>query len=349
MKQVTIYFTQLDALRAISVILVMLYHWLPSVPFFHEHQIGPYGVSIFFVLSGFLITRGLLIDKYQLTAGKTTLSNRYKNFIVKRSLRIFPIYCLFLAVLYGLNFETIRAEIPWHALYASNILYFINGEFSNGLAHLWSLAVEEQFYLFWPFFILFIPKNYLKYGLIFIIVLGAIFFYFLANYPNGTLLMPARIDAFGWGGLLAYIMSLKSNWIVKLNKLKSPIILFSILFISIEFGLLHQLDWLKHPLFYMLVTWVIFKLCGGVKGWIGNLLNWPPVLYLGKISYGIYLYHNVMQWLLPYFMKLLHIPVPLNQGLRFILFFTVTLTVSSVSYYIIEKPILRYKNRIGHA
>ena len=349
MKQSSIYFIQLDALRAISVLMVLFYHWLPSVTFFHTHQIGPYGVSVFFVLSGFLITRGLLVDKDHVDSDKKTVANRFKNFILKRSLRIFPIYYLLLAFLFALNFETIRSEIHWHILYSSNILYFVNGAFSNGLAHLWSLAVEEQFYIIWPIILLFIPKKHLLTTLLICILLGSMNFYLLAGVPQGTLLMPARIDAFAWGGLLAYALHRQHNFLTRFFSSKWILLFSSMLFLVAELDIFSTLNPLKQPLFYLSVTCIILVLCDGVRGWAGGVLSLPPLLYLGKVSYGIYLYHNVMQWLLPYFFKLLHLPFPDKQWGKFTLLLIVTLIVSTLSYYFIEKPILRFKTRISHA
>jgi peptidoglycan/LPS O-acetylase OafA/YrhL len=343
------YITQLDALRAISVLMVLFYHWLPYVTFLHTHQIGPYGVSVFFVLSGFLITRGLLVDKDYVEADKYTVANRFKNFILKRSLRIFPIYYLLLAFLFALNFETIRSEIYWHLFYSSNILYFVNCEFSNGLAHLRSLAVEEQFYIIWPSILLLIPKKHLLTTLLICILLGSVIFFLLADVTRGTLLMPARIDAFAWGGLLAYALHRQHDILTRFFLSKWILISSSMLFLAAELDIFSILNPLKQPLFYLSVTCIIIVLCYGVKGWAGGVLSCSPLLYLGKISYGIYLYHNVMQWLLPYFFKLVHIPFPDNEWIKFSLLLIVTLIVSTVSYNFIEKPILRLKTRISHA
>ena len=108
------------------------------IEFLHTFQIGPLGVSVFFVLSGFLITRILLTNKESILDKKITLGQSLTRFYLRRSIRIFPIYYLLLAFLFLLNFETVRDEILWHVLYGGNLLYVFEGEFSNGLSHLYS-------------------------------------------------------------------------------------------------------------------------------------------------------------------------------------------------------------------
>jgi peptidoglycan/LPS O-acetylase OafA/YrhL len=156
------HFKQIDSLRAIAVTMVFLYHWLPSVVLFQDWHLGSLGVSVFFVLSGFLITKILLTEKEKIDNNKQTLANAFKLFYTRRTLRIFPIYYLLLLFLFALNFQEVRSEILWHVTYSSNVLYYLNGNFSNGLSHLWSLCVEGQFYLVWPILLFLVPFKHLK-------------------------------------------------------------------------------------------------------------------------------------------------------------------------------------------
>lgn len=342
------YFIQLDALRAIAVLMVLLYHWLPSVDFLHNYQIGPYGVSVFFVLSGFLITRILMIEKEKIAQRKTTFSLVLKAFYIKRALRIFPIFYLLVLFLFLVNFETVRMEAVWHFSYLSNVLYVVNEKYSNGVAHFWSLAVEEQFYLIWPFLILLIPKTRLLYFLLFTIILGVFSFIFLAlNVPNGTLLMPARIDAFALGGLLSYLTLTNSDWAIKLKKYNWLLLVSLFTFVVLQVQDLGRINLLSNIFFYIICLFLIGKMVLGFDGIGKRIFENSIVVYIGKISYGIYLYHNLMQWLVPYYSEQLNLPFPgpHQEFARFVIYFILTIIVSSLSYYLIEQNFNKLKTK----
>ncbi len=145
--------TQLDALRAFAAFGVMLGH-------FYGIQWSLLGVHLFFVLSGFLIT-GILLkcrdSSYTWEKGKYQL----RQFYIRRSLRIFPLYYLVILVLIFVNFNILRNSSLWYLTYTSNIYFALIGRFGSSAGHFWSLAVEEQFYLLWPCLILFLPEKYL--------------------------------------------------------------------------------------------------------------------------------------------------------------------------------------------
>jgi peptidoglycan/LPS O-acetylase OafA/YrhL len=157
------HFAQLDGLRGLAILLVMMYHFSLPYPGAHSHdaglvlqlaQAGWMGVDLFFVLSGFLIT-GILVD----TRGQ---KHNLRNFLGRRFLRIWPLYYLSLLVLLVLMpmvlpsvpaaLQSMRDKQAWFWLYGANWLFAIEGGFSRTSGgYFWSLAVEEQFYLLWPF------------------------------------------------------------------------------------------------------------------------------------------------------------------------------------------------------
>src|SRR6266545_3183390 len=132
----------LDGMRAVAVFLVIFYHfgfdWVP----------GAHGVMIFFVLSGFLITRLLLLENEKF--GRISL----KAFYLRRVLRIFPAFYCYWGILVAfllLTGKQILWPHAWSALsYLSNYYVALNGDPNNGFSHTWSLGIEEQFYLLWP-------------------------------------------------------------------------------------------------------------------------------------------------------------------------------------------------------
>src|SRR6185369_2455289 len=160
------YVKGLDTLRAFAVILVLLGHWgLPVTlgstgKFLFTGLVpnAPFGVDLFFVLSGFLITNILL-------NAANSNENRFvtmRNFIVRRTLRIFPIYYLAIFTLALIGDPFIREHLWWFLTYTSNILCFKQNSW-NSFSHTWSLSVEEQFYLMWPWLMIFVRLRYLKY------------------------------------------------------------------------------------------------------------------------------------------------------------------------------------------
>lgn len=152
------HWTVLDGVRGLAILLVMSYHFtmgmsgqsLYSRLLFKLTTVGWCGVNLFFVLSGFLIT-GILYDT-------RSASHRFRNFYMRRALRIFPLYYGTLLVLFGLlpwmnrwtdGFKGIEHAWPWLWTYSTNLLILLQGKWFP-LSHFWSLAVEEHFYLVWP-------------------------------------------------------------------------------------------------------------------------------------------------------------------------------------------------------
>ena len=157
------YIKQLDSIRAIAVILVLIWHWLPKTSILNTFRTGPFGVTIFFVLSGFLITKILLDNRNNAERLNNSKGTVLKSFYSRRILRIFPAYYLtvFLTLLLhrklGLSFPF--PEFLSSITYTSDFYVFELKKWPLLTPHFWSLSVEEQFYLIWPLIILFIPKK----------------------------------------------------------------------------------------------------------------------------------------------------------------------------------------------
>jgi peptidoglycan/LPS O-acetylase OafA/YrhL len=168
------YLPQLDGLRAFAVFAVMLHHFLPLNRVLPEDfvTLGSLGVRLFFVLSGFLITGILLRCRQRASDGETKPSQQLRRFYVRRFLRIFPVYYVTLGIVALLNLPTVRESFFWHVAYLSNFLFSFLGRFEGPLSHFWSLAVEEQFYLLWPWLIVFAPRRFLH-GIILMTVISA--------------------------------------------------------------------------------------------------------------------------------------------------------------------------------
>ena len=196
--------TQLDGIRFLAVALVLFDHWTAEkLPPALTLPLGSLGVTIFFVLSGFLISRILLAGKDKLPHPKTNYLGGYlKTFYIRRTLRIFPIYYLTLFILYLLNEPPVRRTIGWLSLYASNIYIARYATWMGTVDHLWSLAVEEQVYLFMPMLLFLIPRSWVMPTALLMLVGSVALRYGLLVHGDawfiGYVSMPTCLDAFGF-------------------------------------------------------------------------------------------------------------------------------------------------------
>jgi peptidoglycan/LPS O-acetylase OafA/YrhL len=172
------YMPQLDGLRAIAVIAVLLHHFIDTeyLPLFlSQIPFGYLGVRLFFVLSGFLITGILLRERLAIESGHVTISIAFRQFYIRRFLRIFPLYYLVIAITLAFGLE--EATEYWLSLstYTFNIEISLQGWYPSYFAHFWSLSVEEQYYVFWPWLILVVRRKFLVPATVLLVAFAPIF------------------------------------------------------------------------------------------------------------------------------------------------------------------------------
>ncbi len=349
------YMPQLDSLRAIAVFLVIISHWFVEEHFLNRYTSnGILGVTLFFVLSGFLITGILLTSKSTIENGGS-VKKAFSTFYIRRSLRIFPVYYLLLIILVIFNISAIRESFWWHFFYGSNFFFWIKGVFAGQLSHFWSLAVEEQFYLLWPAVILFTPRKYLQ-QLLLIGIAGAIMFrYFIATPQNdiGRILMPGSLDSFCIGGLLAFGRQFATKWYSWYVKKRNYFLIlgFAIL-VFVHTSIFKNISPYTFVCFYFLLISFAF---GFLIDRVADTVRFRPVslilsnkilTYIGKISYGIYLFHNFI----PYFygFELPTVLQPISQYIIQFFRLVILIGISSLSWHLFEKPLLRFKDRFTY-
>lgn len=347
------YRIDIEGLRALAIILVVAshlnIHWLKG---------GFVGVDVFFVLSGYLVT-GLLINEIEIT-GKINII----KFINRRLKRLLP--ALYFMVIATSLFSIIAIsphEQYRQAVYSkyvllwisniklifSNFDYFKNLEINNVLIHCWTLGVEQQFYLIWPFIILLIyklskitdtKKEKVFYLFISLILAISLFFCVFLTYKLqkwAFYSMPTRLWQFSIGGLSGFLLKEKNSFIIKNNIIdKSFFIGISgialIIFSAVSFR--HNVP---YPSFRSIVpsigaALVIIAGSSTEKHLVSNLLSVKPMQWLGKISYSWYLWH----WPVIALGRLLH---PLNDLIINVKLIIISLFISVFSYYIVERPI----------
>jgi len=343
------YVPQLDGLRALAVSIVLLHHWVPEV-YQPAHHLGRLGVLLFFVLSGYLITGILLQCRTWVRSGIESSAYALKQFYIRRFLRIFPLYYAILVAGWLLHERVLRETLIWHVSYASNIYFALRGHWQNPISHLWSLSVEEQFYLLWPALILCLPRRVLPWTIIGLIITAPLFrgLGSLAGFSPVAVwvLTPGCLDTLGAGALLAVVHHAPDQVPVWLRD-KSRWLLWIGVTLLIGMMALGRVDG-DDPLFLalydsaaaMVFVFLVAKADKGMSGPFGRALEWRPLTYLGKISYGVYLLHLFVSSAI---LKLANNFIDTHGSRHAIpLFFTylaVTLLLASLSWRFLEAPL----------
>ena len=346
------YRPEIDGLRAIAVISVIIYHlnenWLPG---------GFLGVDIFFVISGFLIT-GIIITEIQQN------SFSFKQFYTRRIKRIYPAFITVMALVSFIasaifiynDFNKLRKTIELAIAFLSNFYlgltqgYFDLSANENPALHIWSLAVEEQYYLIFPLILILAYKNFREIKVLFIITLilffillstsfiPASFYKEVLHQPNIYYLSNLRFPELLVGSLLAiYHCSNKiqlSTQVSNILAILSTLLLFSCLFLmNNDIAFIPGVTLILPCIFTALIIHTtsqnnIIKLC----------LSNKAIVFIGKISYSLYLYHWIFIALAYYITGEKQIN---NQSIAIVTVLTIIFSV--LSYYLIEQPIRKSK------
>lgn len=343
------YSPQLDGLRGTAILCVLTGH------LFESHFRGGWvGVDIFFVLSGFLITNILIAE--QESTGTISL----KNFYGRRALRLLPALLIGIAMTGVL---TMFGATPFHSLKAfadaavPSLFYFSN--FSNAemgtFIHMWSLSVEEQFYLIWPLVLGLVvlplkPRMRIGFILALMAAFGAIRFGLEAQRIQWWHLYSwfyTRADVLMAGALVACATVAWPERIDSaMRKLKSLVPIAIIFAAYVFYTTFADQRWLYRwglTATALSCTLIIFVAQFDNSGLLGRVLRNKVLIWFGKHSYGIYVYHLQIFWM---FRHVLHFPESkMGLILATICKFTVVLVLSWASYRWIEAPILRLKDK----
>ncbi len=367
-----VFFPSIDGLRFFAFFTVFLHHALPtpiSDKSFIDHILitfkknGWVGVDLFFVLSGFLIT--ILLLKERAKYGNFSI----KNFWIRRTLRIWPLY--FLALLSGFfiipfiysqlqisDFSSpnylyeIRSQLPFYLTFLGNwaVVLHTYSSFSN-IAHLWTISLEEQFYLLWPLILVFIRS--FKSALFFciLIIISATGFRYYLNsigteHPHLYVNTFARVDTLVFGSLIALILFYKPQIISKLRLFfnlpfqgLSLILLGIILYrISLFNPYLIRNGTLGYLVISVFMSYYILSSLQ-IQTLFSKFLTWRPLVYLGKISYGLYVWHILSIELINITFRNLNYPI-----IKIPLAFLLTIIISSISYRYFEQFFLKFKS-----
>ena len=349
------YVPELDGVRAVAVSLVLAEHYTR-----HELPLatGRTGVILFFLLSGFLIT-GILLDARaragEVGGGAPTVLRRFYG---RRFLRIFPLYYASLAVLCAAGVPDVRRYAGWHLAYLSNVLFSRLGVWPAATSHLWSLAVEEQFYLAWPLAILFAPEALLLPAMLALIALAPASRLALGLLwpPIAPYVLPVCVlDSLGLGALLAYAWRYEVMPWRRLERLVAALSAgglagYAALYLTLRLAGWNELAWVaaSDTLTALAMIYVVFAAARGAAGPFGRLLGARPLAYLGRISYGIYLWHLFVPPLLYKAVAAAGAPQPRNGPALRAAWTILTVAVSALSWRFFERPINALKRHIPY-
>jgi peptidoglycan/LPS O-acetylase OafA/YrhL len=357
------YRPELDVVRFFAFLSVFVYHtlyypldhlvgrgvpvWLTKLQVCISRG-GAYGVDLFFVLSAYLITELLIREKEE--RGSLDV----KSFYIRRILRIWPLYyffvpfAAFVPFLNPVHAFTLRYLLPF-LLLSGNWSTIIFGPPLSAALPLWSVSVEEQFYLLWPPIVARLSRRN--------IVFTALSMILLANVTRVVVLL---LHGIGW--------SVWANTLARLDPMAAGILLAVLLCggaPKIGYGL--RLALIVCGVLCIALTGHFAAPWGDGLPWLGTLVSYPvvagactaivfatigigvrlrPLEYLGKISYGLYVYHQMCIWITD---KILHVPNGvLHMCLREVVALGITVVVSAVSYAVLEKPFLRLKRKFAY-
>jgi peptidoglycan/LPS O-acetylase OafA/YrhL len=344
------YQPQFDGLRALAVLTVRVDHFSTDVPNFPLPdwiRLGATGVRLFLVLSGYFITASLRRARDRMDGGELSAGKTIGTFYWRRLLRIGPAYFVFAAIALLLNFGAIRYYWPWVFTGTVDWLIAWNNEWPLAISHLWSICVQEQFYLFWPLLILLLPRRWVLSAIIAVAFAGIVFRIgcvifsvpMIARWvlPFGSLDSLAAGAALGWcggrlrasrGGWLLAFLCLSMLTMAAVLRNSDPAKLRSVL-----------VEPLEACAFVVLVA----RTATGFDGNIARFLSNAGLVFAGRISYGLYIYHVLVamvfnRWIPSQIRSLITIP-----SLRLLVFGIATLFTAALSWRFLEQPINRLR------
>jgi peptidoglycan/LPS O-acetylase OafA/YrhL len=332
---------QLDAVRGVAILVVMMHNISLKYPVLHTQQLfsnGWMGVDLFFVLSGLLIT-GILVDS-------KSSEGYFKNFYVRRCLRIWPLYYSLLffmfVVVRFLNpsefHVVVQTSSPWWAfpLFLQNFLLPISTNAAGPLGVTWSLAIEEQFYLVWPLVVRFCSSAQVRRLAVAEICLSPVLRHYLSlHHVDLYTNVFCRLDGLMVGALLALLIRtddfvpsklLKRAWILLL--IAAPLAFLAEAFHS---------RWIVFSFTALASAAFVYVAMFSKRTWLQTIMTNRFLMYSGTVSYGLYLLHKI-----PFgIVQALHLDR--HPYLPLPIIFVTSYALAALSWNLLEKPFLKLR------
>jgi peptidoglycan/LPS O-acetylase OafA/YrhL len=331
------YHNHIQTLRAVAVLLVFAFHL--KIDFFSN---GYLGVDIFFLISGYVITKHLL-DNFDFE------KNPIKNFFIKRIFRIVPVYFFIIGLFYFIfllfgpltEIDYFIDKLKYIISFTTNIFYlnyqrdYFDNIFDDPLNHTWSLGVEMQFYLLYPFFLYYLIKNKINLKRVFITIILLLFlFTLIVNFKNKNLVFYFPLFRF-WEfllGGLAYLYNVKKKF-----SNNSLFVIFFFLILCLKIFFFKGDDKIIDLLIVVLSTFYFLYYYTN-ENILKKLFNNKILIYLGNISYSFYLWHL----LIIYFYDLYF-----DYKYKYLICLIVTIAFSHITYHLVEIKFKKLKPQIN--
>ena len=342
--------TQLDGWRGVAMIGVVWFHWAPKA--WKGEYPFEIGLFFFFTLTGYLITRGLMRerDRAEARGGAWRLAGWW-SFQVRRGLRILPPYYAAVALAWVVRADDVVDHPLWYLAHLTNFHIEAIGRWPPGTSQFWTLAVQQQFYLVWPLVVWGVPRRWL--GPVFL-VLAALAPAVRAAQTGPMHLAPwMELDYLAGGSWLAWWLARGGNpsstalrgigWLAGCG--------YAFLYARANWwSPVPGVSWLQQPLLALACMVLIARTEAGCCGVVGSWLDRPLLQYLGKISYSLFLLHNLAPMLLGHLLPWLWLPwFETGPGLaiRLACFAVAAWALGAASWRWLESPMDRIRKHPG--
>ncbi len=310
----------LDGVRGLAILMVLTLHFVSGMQPTNRFEkalswvteFGAFGVELFFVLSGFLIT-GILYDSRQ-------KPHYFRNFYMRRVLRIFPLYYGVLAVMFwiapsvpffrGPDLDFMRAHQAWAWLYGVNVYIAVQGDWAlKYLDHFWSLCVEEHFYFVWPAVVWFLAPNPRR--LMWVSLATALSAMVARTLGNAAglswwttyVLTPFRLDGLALGAFLAMVvrqpdgMKTVARLLPRISAMAASVVLGSYAWVLVSKRALPYVYTARVSFIQVLLAALLMvALVASKRSLISRFFCSKPMTFLGTYSYGLYVYHHFISY-----------------------------------------------------
>lgn len=351
------YFTGLNGLRSICALAVVISHTTLALssfnldPFILGHQadgapksldLAGFGVTIFFVISGFLITYLLQVE----SVARQHID--IKKFYYRRILRIWPLYYAYLILslltIYFYNLHYNAHSLSYYTFFMANVPFIIGGTLPF-LAHYWSLGVEEQFYLFWP-----VLNKYIKFNIYIIeifalslIILKLLLHFLFPHSIVEQFISVTRFDCMMIGALGSIWYKHNNEWFLRITDNVLTQCLCWIVIFMCAINKFHIASIIDNEIIALVGLCLIIGQINGTN----RIFNLESRIFnfLGRISYGIYVIHPLVIFYIAKLIKNLTVPDNIKYLLAYVSVMTITIMLSSISFNYFEKYFLKMKSK----
>lgn len=342
-----------DGLRALAFLAVFANHKL-EIP--QRDALGSVGVWTFFVLSGFLITRILAQSRAQVEAGRGPVGPALRRFYLRRTARIFPVYyallsgALILSAFIHVDDFWMREKLSY-IFYATNFLIGMRDGWIGDFGHLWSLAVEEQYYLLFAPLVLVVPRRrtaticlaMVGTGVAVAVALHALRAPPLTIYVNSLV----NFGMLGFGGLIGLSVGRRAPGWTTCGAAQAAVL--AVLVVApLAFGA-EVAPWRTYgPLISLVAGVLLFQIFNRQDSWLVAMLEAAPLRLTGRVSYAAYLFHPFIHFsTLNRVLGLAGVALAAPRPVQILAELATTLLLCAVSWRVLEAPVMRWARRVS--